>query len=221
MRDRIIDIGLTVLLVVVAFGITWTLFSLNRAPTRPRVAQPPATEAPAGDDAETGRGTGIVPLAPDADDPSPAEEGRDVPAAENAPADEAADDTTAAEEPATGEAEPADATADAPAAPIEPVPEGEVALERIGFSFVTGGAGACGIVLEPWRHVAVSRDLLERYGCGSEITVHLEDEKAGRSEVAAIVADTMNPVHRRTVNVYVGQDEPALQYGVTSGVLEP
>lgn len=109
-----------------------------------------------------------------------------------------------------------------PAAQAPPVPEsGPVELGRIGFSFVTGGAGACGVVLEPWTHVAVSRELLEAYGCGAEVTVTLDDPTDGRTEVAATVADTMNPSFSRTVNVYVGEDEPALAYGLTSGAIEP
>lgn len=213
MRDRIIDIGLTTLLIVVAFGITWTLFTLDRNPGRSGADRPPA----ATESEPTGRGTGIVPLAPDGDDPpAAASEGGGTTAAPAGTVPEPA------AEPAPSAEAPAEAAAPEPEpAPLEPVPEGAVELDRVGFSFVTGGAGACGIVLEPWRHVAVSRDLLARYGCGSEITVRLADEKNGRREVAAVVADTMNPVHSRTVNVYVGQDEPALQYGVTTGVLEP
>lgn len=102
-----------------------------------------------------------------------------------------------------------------------PVPAGSFELERIGFSFVTGGAGACGIVLEAWQHVAVSRDILERYPCGSEITIVLDDPVDGRQTLNALVADTMNPVNIRTVNIYVATDEPALEYGVNTGILEP
>ena len=105
--------------------------------------------------------------------------------------------------------------------PIVPVPAGSFSLERIGFSFVTGGAGACGIVLEAWQHVAVSRDILDRYGCGSQITIQLDDPVDGRQALTAIVADTMNPVNSRTVNIYVGTDEPALEYGVNTGTVEP
>ena len=112
-------------------------------------------------------------------------------------------------------------TEEASLEPPPPVPAGSFALERIGFSFVTGGAGACSIVLEAWRHVAVSRDILERYGCGSEVTIVLDDPVDGRQELSAIVADTMNPVNSRTVNIYVGADEPALEYGINTGTLEP
>jgi|TARA_B100000530_G_scaffold227519_1_gene146755 hypothetical protein len=95
-----------------------------------------------------------------------------------------------------------------------------IILERIGFSFVTGGSGACGVVLEPWRHVAVSRELLESLGCGTEISIGFDSPRGGQEKITAVVGDTMNPSHYRTVNVFVGQEEPALEYGVTSGWLE-
>lgn len=101
------------------------------------------------------------------------------------------------------------------------LPEGAVPLSRIGFSFVTGGAGACSIPLLPWQHVAVSRDLLETYPCGTEVTITLPEPIGDRSEVTLTVADTMSPTFGRTVNIYVGEDEPALEYGVLdSGTLE-
>ena len=95
-----------------------------------------------------------------------------------------------------------------------------IALERIGFSFVTGGSGACGVVLEPWHHVAVSRELLDLLGCGAEIRIDFDSPRGGQEEITAFVGDTMNASHYRTVNVFVGQDEPALEYGVTLGWLE-
>jgi 3D (Asp-Asp-Asp) domain-containing protein len=101
------------------------------------------------------------------------------------------------------------------------LPEGTLELNRIGFSYVTGGSGACGMVLEPWKHVAVSRDILERYPCGSSISVHLDKAVADRDNLTAIVGDTMNPIHQLTVNIYVGTDEPALKYGVRGGQLIP
>ena len=108
-----------------------------------------------------------------------------------------------------------------PTPELPPLPaSGEVDLVRVGFSFVTGGAGACGITLEPWKHIAVSREILAKYGCGTEVTVDLSEEIAGRSSFRAVIADTMNPVHSRTINIYVGRDEPALDYGVTTGKLE-
>lgn len=126
----------------------------------------------------------------------------------------APDTVAAAPEPATQPPPPAEPTPQA-------LPEGGFALERIGFSFVTGGVGACNIVLEPWRHVAVSRDILAEYPCGSEITITLDETVAGRQQLRAIVADTMSPAFSRTVNIYVGQDEPAQEYGVRTGRFAP
>lgn len=109
-----------------------------------------------------------------------------------------------------------------PAAEAPPLPEdGPVELGRVGFSYVTGGAGACGVDLEAWTHIAVSRELLAEYGCGAEVTIRLDDEVAGRSEFEAIIGDTMNEARSRTVNVYVGEDEPALEFGLTAGTLIP
>ena len=102
-----------------------------------------------------------------------------------------------------------------------PLPAGTLELNRIGFSYVTGGPGACGMTLEPWKHVAVSRDILETYPCGSSITLTLDKTTAGRDTFTAIVGDTMSSVHALTVNVYVGTDEPALNYGIRDGQLIP
>ena len=103
----------------------------------------------------------------------------------------------------------------------EPLPAGAFELERVGFSYVTGGPGSCGIVLEAWTHVAVSDDILADYPCGSEFTVALDETVGGRDSFTAVVGDTMNPANSRTVNIYVGEDEPALEYGVREGRLEP
>jgi 3D (Asp-Asp-Asp) domain-containing protein len=130
------------------------------------------------------------------------------------------------------DAQPADAQPAAPdpsvagqpeggAAAAPPVGSGTVNVERLGFSFVTGGPGACGVVLEPWTHVAVSRELLEAYGCGTRVRVTLADAAGDRSSFEGVVGDTMNPLFARTVNVYVGTDEPALEYGVTTGTITP
>ena len=99
------------------------------------------------------------------------------------------------------------------------LPAGSVPLERIGFAYATGSEGACGVPLTAWGHVAVSRDLLAAYPCGSAVTLTLDDEIAGRREVTAQVGDTMGAEIVATVNIFVGQDEPALEYGVTSGTL--
>jgi 3D (Asp-Asp-Asp) domain-containing protein len=89
-------------------------------------------------------------------------------------------------------------------------------LTRIGFSFA-GVVGACGVELEPWQHVAVSRDLLAEYPCGSTVRVTLPEEVGGRTSADLVVGDTMNPMHERTINIYVSQDEPAYQYGLLEG----
>lgn len=171
--------------------------------------------------------TDIVPVAP-LDDSADATESAQTDTSEpeltpsDSPADETTnlqDETSDAVEAEAGEASPNAATL--PEVAPQPVPAGAFSLERVGFSFVTGGAGACSVVLEAWQHVAVSRDILERYPCGSEITVILDDPVDGRKEVTLTVADTMNPVNSRTVNIYVGEDEPALEYGVNTGRLEP
>jgi hypothetical protein len=175
----------------------------------------------AGANAGGANGDGAVPLPPGGDatggDATDADDGGDAAGAGDDPPDDAPDQD------ADGGGPPSDGPdPEVPAAEAPPVPEqGPVQLGRVGFSFVTGGAGACGIVLEPWTHVAVSRELLEAYGCGAEVTLTLSDPKDGRSRVEAVVADTMNPSFSRTVNVYVGEDEPALAYGLTSGTIAP
>ncbi len=98
---------------------------------------------------------------------------------------------------------------------LEPLEES--ALSRIGFNFATGQEGACSIPLEPWQHVAVSRDLLAEYGCGAQVTVTLPEPINGREEVTATVADTMGPAAQRSVNIYVAPDEPAFDYGLLEG----
>lgn len=92
--------------------------------------------------------------------------------------------------------------------------EGAIALDQIGFDYARGNVGACNIPLEPWQHVAVSRDLLRDYGCGTRVIVVLPETIGGRDWVVAIVADTMSPSVERTVNVFISPDEPALQYGL-------
>ncbi len=116
----------------------------------------------------------------------------------------------------------ADEMGETVAAAEPPVPSsGPVRLARVGFSFATGGSGACGIELEAWRHVAVSRELLAAYGCGAEVALTFDEPVAERTSVTLIVGDTMNESWSRTVNVYVAQDEPALSYGLATGTLTP
>jgi hypothetical protein len=239
-KDRAIDLALVVGLVVVAGAIVWTLFSLGGDRSGPAPDRGGGLVVP-----DDGGGV-IVPVAPDGGPGAIGPGGADA-AADGAPggvlADPSSDATSGegaavdpvAEDDASDGVGGDDAGGDAadgpvpdrpdpevPAAQAPAVPEdGPAELGRVGFSFVTGGAGACGIVLEPWTHVAVSRELLDAYGCGAEVTLTLDEPKDGRTTVAAIVADTMNEAFSRTVNVYVGQDEPALQYGLTSGTIAP
>lgn len=199
MREKVIDTALIAGLVIVAVVIVFTLFS--PLPSRSRsAASPGGTEAsapaPSGEASEEASPADLTPVVPGAEPEAsaqaqPAEPRRDAP-------DEAAPD---------------DAAAAAPSADAIP-------LERVGFSYA-GVVGACNVELEPWVHVAVSRDILERYPCGSEVTVVLDEPVAGRRSVRATVADTMGPATRRTANLYVDPSEPANEYGVTTGRLEP
>lgn len=198
MREKIIDVALIVTLVIVAFGITWTLLTLNRSQTRP-------TSETVERQRESTNSTEISPLPV-----NPVERSSPAP-----------NETTAREDEQPATTQERNSSAEARVDDPEPVPPGPVRIQRIGFSFVTGGPGACGVVLESWRHVAVSRELLAAYGCGAEVSITLEEEKGGRRQFDAVIGDTMNPSFSRTVNIYVGEDEPALQYGVTSGTLRP
>lgn len=125
-------------------------------------------------------------------------------------------------EPAAEEStEASDAQTDAaPAEEGQAPPAGAVNLNRVGFAFITAETGACSIPLQPWRQVAVSRDLLAEYGCGATITVDLADSVNGNQQVTAQIADTMNPSFERTVNIFVAEEEPALEYGITTGTIE-
>jgi hypothetical protein len=221
MRSRIVDLALLVGLVAVSGGILWTLFTLGAeprpataTPTPPAVAAaPPATDPPGGASAGA---RGVVAIAPDTlPDANAATDAADAPVPSDAAAGVA--DAGAAADAAT----PDDDVP--PPAPVPPVvrADGTIELERIGFSYVTGGAGACGVVLEAWVHVAVSRDLLAAYGCGAEVTVALDDAAGDRSQVVGVIGDTMNPSFARTVNVYVGEDEDAFAYGLTTGSFAP
>jgi hypothetical protein len=230
MRSRVIDIALLLGLVAVAGAIMWTLFNLGGTP---RSTQPPPTPAREAQPVPGTEGGRVVPVAPGApgDEAAPGDgaPGDGAPGGAAAIAEPSADDPDAdggAPEAPAAAAPPAAA----PAVPGQPpggaeaaatVPGGTVDLERIGFSFVTGGPGACGVVLEAWTHVAVSRDLLAAYGCGARVRVTLADAAGDRSSFEGVVGDTMNPQFARTVNVYVGEDEPAFEYGLTSGTITP
>ena len=196
MRSRMLDVALIVGLVVVAGGIMWTLFNLGTT-SRPASTPSPPAATPRPTAASPTPTTPIAPVAPDAP-----------------PIGEAPTSPAAAEGPPSGDVAPA------PSAP-RPVPPGTVALERVGYSYVTGGPGACGVVLEAWTHVAVSRDLLAAYGCGAAVVITLDDAAGDRTEVVGVIGDTMNPSFERTVNVYVGEDEDAFAYGLTTGTFTP
>ena len=217
-KGRLVDILLIVTLLLVAFGITYTLLTLNRGQTRPPPEPGPSTvETPADPSPQSTAGPGEpadlgdLPVIPDGlpggDEPAGA-----GPAAAAEPQDELAETETA-------DADSDEADEEEEAAPPRTLAAGELQLESIGFSFVTGGAGACGVELEAWQHVAVSRDLLADLGCGAPVTIELADETGGNTIVNAVIGDTMNPAHSLTVNIYVGQDEPALEYGRTTGIL--
>ena len=200
-------------LVLVAFGITYTLLTLNRGQDRPPPDERPAVNQPLErPDQPLGEEVlnGDLPVIPD----GLAQDGA-APVAPEAPAE---NETEAAETESAADEDEA-AAEEEEAAPPRVLAEGEVQLEGVGFSFVTGGAGACGVILEPWEHVAVSRDLLADLGCGASVQIELDDEIGGHRTVNATIGDTMNPSHTLTVNVYVGEDEPAFEYGRTGGVL--
>lgn len=205
-KGRIVDILLIITLVLVAFGITYTLLTLNRGQTRPppepRVETPVETPVPT-DPADRPVVPEGLPTQPQDDGELPVIGGPATPV-------EQPDETPVQVEPDEEETTPQ---------PPRTLAAGEVQLEGVGFSFVTGGAGACGVVLEPWVHVAVSRDLLADLGCGAQVRVELAEETGGNRIVNATIGDTMNPSHSLTVNIYVGQDEPALEYGRTTGIL--
>ena len=157
------------------------------------LSTPPASEVESATDADGAASEEVL-------SPTPVDEGE-------APETVTTPDATAEQAVAASEAEAAE------------VLTGSVPLERVGFAYATGGEGACGVPLEAWAYVAVSRDLLTEFPCGTAVTLSLEDEIAGRREVTAQVGDTMGAEIVATVNIFVGEDEPALEYGVTSGTL--
>ena len=232
MRSRVVDIALIAGLVAVAGAIMWTLFNLGGSP-RPAApaATPPAQTAPAAPPQQSlpspPGAAGVVPVDPnDSAATNGAVTPPDAPAPGASLVEPVAPDAPAQATPASPATPatdplPPEAGRTVPAAEAAPVPSGTVGLERVGFSYVTGGAGACGIVLEPWQHIAVSRELLDAYGCGAQVTVTLDDPADGRSSFTGVVADTMNPQFSRTANVYVGTDEDAFAYGLTSGSIAP
>jgi hypothetical protein len=225
MKDRFIDIALLTTLVVVGFAIMWTLFTLGGDSGADRSEKPDENPTTLAQDSN------IVPIAPEElapTTPAPSARAPSIPLTSDtlssAPTLTSPEEAPpVAEAPASQpESTPvtvAPSVAEAPAPNPVVRPEGAIELQRIGFSFVTGGAGACGVTLEAWKHIAVSRELLAEYGCGTELTLTLDEEIAGRTSFQAVIGDTMNPVHSSTANIYVGEGEPALEYGVTTGAL--
>ena len=204
MRDRLIDLVLLFVLILAAGAVGWTLLSLGKPSTQSFYEPPDAANSDSG-------AFGIQPIDLGVKgDPSglpPVLNGEGLVVEEIS-----SEDNRSALEEISSE--------DNRSVLQEVMNDDPIILERIGFSFVTGGSGACGVVLEPWRHVAVSRELLESLGCGTEISIGFDSPRGGQEKITAVVGDTMNPSHYRTVNVFVGQEEPALEYGVTSGWLE-
>ncbi len=214
MTQRQLDLallaGIGVLLVVIL------ILALSGAPTTAGDISDPVDRVTALESAEEGA------AAEPASEPTPAVTTGD--AAESAAADtagtseEGAPTVTAVGEVVAGGETSQAAGAEAP----DPAPPaGGVRLERIGFAYATGSEGACGVPLTAWGHVALSRDLLDDFPCGTAVTLTLDDEIAGRQSVTAQVGDTMGAGVTGTVNIFVGQDEPALEYGVTGGTLSP
>lgn len=204
-RERLVDMALIGGLVIICLVFIFIIISPGRTPftqSTPQAVATPASEpetSVAQAPVEPTEPNGITPVAPGADMTNDTQVAVDT--------EDEAD---------TGTTEP-----EVEAPPLQPLPAGSFELERVGFSFVTGGAGACNIILEPWQHVAVSRDILAEYPCGSEVQITLDDTIAGRQQFTAIVADTMGTAFSRTVNIYIGEDEPAQQYGIRTGQFSP
>ena len=240
MKDRLIDTSLLVVLILVALAIFWTLLNSfgigsgifqgrNTPPAERQLVTQSATPTPTTNIIEvTPNDTQIAESAPPAEsndleqyatnvdgnvlviDPNNTTSNSVTTPQSNGTTGENSNEALASDNPVTQETHS-----------VIAVPEGSIELERIGFSSVTGGVGACNVVLEPWKHIAVSRDIRETYPCGSELTVRLETPIDGRNSFTGIVADTMNPSKVKTVNVYVETQELALEYGINDGLLEP
>ena len=214
MTQRQLDLallaGIGVLLVVIL------ILALSGAPTTAGDISDPVDRVTAVASAEEGD------AAEPASEPTPAVTTGD--AAESAVADTADTSEGATTVTAVGEVVAGGETSSqaAGAATTDPAPPaGGVRLERIGFAYATGSEGACGVPLTAWGHVALSRDLLDDFPCGTAVTLTLDDAIAGRQSITAQVGDTMGAEVTGTVNLFVGQDEPALEYGVTGGTLSP
>lgn len=103
---------------------------------------------------------------------------------------------------------------------------GAVRIDRVSFYQAVPeqtdsdpNTAACGGNLGPWIQIAVSRDLLPLFPCGSLVRLQLDRPVAGIQWLDAVVYDTMNPRFRNTVDILVDVREPANRYGITSGTL--
>lgn len=211
MNDKYVDVVLVIGLLALVAAAVFLLLDERRSyntPTRTTPLEqpaPPVTGNNATGNSATGNG-GVTPVAP-GDTGSAARPNVNI---------EPVLPDTSGRPTQGGAAEPDEAAT--PDTPDErPIPtdlEGSIALDRIGFDYARGNVGACNIPLEPWQHVAVSRDLLRDYGCGTQVIVVLPETIGGRNQVVATVADTMSPSVQRTVNVFISPDEPALEYGL-------
>ena len=246
MKERFVDFALLIALGIIGLAIVFTLVNLGRdrtpsgatAPAPTQTAQtdvptePAGAASPEGAPSETGL-EAVTPAeaaepnaepADDATETEPAEVATPVEvipalvdAAEGNADTGTADGLIEADAATGGVSGGEDEITTASTTASSPLPTGTEALSRIGFNFATGQEGACSIPLEPWQHVAVSRDLLAEYGCGAQVTVTLPEPINGREEVTAVIADTMGPDAQRTVNIYVASDEPAFDYGLLEG----
>jgi len=235
MKDKLLDLGLLLALIIVAFLVGITLYgnSFNFkgfggkngiGQTKQISAPNPAnavsaesnSQAPADKQTNTATNPSVQVVNPN--NPNGNSE-----AANTNNTSEIAVVAAPQTDAASSEQTPANSETGTPVVEVvaAPLPAGSFELQSIGFSYVTGGAGACGITLEAWKHVAVSRDILAKYPCGSEITINIDKPIAGHSSFKAIVGDTMNKKHTKTVNIYVGKNEPALEYGRQEGSLVP
>ncbi len=171
--DRAVLAGIGVLLLII-LGL-----ALSPAPTSagdisdPAVRTPVAAEQDVSPDAVQEGG---------AEDALEGEENAEPPVIENDP-------VAGTEENTLPEAATPPADEPTPQTPAQPVVG--ISVERVGFAYATGSEGACSVPLTAWNYVAVSRDLLETYPCGTAVTLSFDDEIAGRSSVTAQVGDTM------------------------------
>jgi hypothetical protein len=209
MNDKYVDIVLVIGLLALVAAAVFLLLDERRSYNTPTRTTPLEQPAPPANSA-TGNG-GVTPVVPGETGNAPNSNATRP----NVNIEPVLPDTSAG--PTRRDTAEPDETASTETPDERPIPtdlEGSIALDRIGFDYARGNVGACNIPLEPWQHVAVSRDLLRDYGCGTQVIVVLPETIGGRDQVVATVADTMSPSVQRTVNVFISPDEPALEYGL-------